>query len=214
MSPLGKVTGTVEPIVQPVLRGVLGRDGDAVGAERVEVALDRAEHEHLVDGRGVEGVERIRRRPSTIAGLIRAWVTTSTPGVARSSSARSGLSPDELSIAPASTMCVPVKSDSSEPAIEVFADAANTVMNPTSATPIISDDAVRAVRFGLRMALRVASSPLSPRIRSGRPKHSSDRAGEHRAEDRHADERRQRTETDERAARHRDRRAVQPRRRR
>ena len=104
-----------------------------------------------------------------IAGISRAWVTTSTPSVPRSSSARSGLSPDELSVAPASTMCVPVNSDSSEPAIEVFAEAANTVMNPTSATPIISDDAVRAVRFGLRKALRVASSPLSPRIRSGRP---------------------------------------------
>ena len=66
-------------------------------------------------------------------------------------------------------MWVPVKSVSSEPAIDVFADAANTVMKPTSATPIISDAAVRAVRFGLRIALRVASSPLSPRSRSGRP---------------------------------------------
>ena len=66
-------------------------------------------------------------------------------------------------------MWVPVNSVSSEPAIDVFAEAANTVMKPTSATPIISDDAVRAVRFGFRIALRVASSPLSPRIRSGTP---------------------------------------------
>ena len=66
-------------------------------------------------------------------------------------------------------MCVPGKSLSSEPATDVFIEAAKTVMNPTSPTPIISDDAVRAVRFGLRIALRVASSPLSPRNRSGTP---------------------------------------------
>ena len=152
--------------------------------------------------------------PSTIAGLIRAWVTTSTPGVDRRSSARSGLSPAELSEPPACTMCVPVNSVSSEPAIDVFAEAANTVMKPTSATPIISDDAVRAVRFGLRIALRVASSPLSPRIRSGTPNSRGDRAGEHRAEDRHADERRQRTDTDQRELAARDRRAAPPHRRR
>ena len=70
---------------------------------------------------------------------------------------------------PVCTMWVPVKSVSSEPAIDVFAEAANTVMKPTSATPIISDAAVRAVRFGFRVALRVASSPLSPRSRSGTP---------------------------------------------
>ena len=66
-------------------------------------------------------------------------------------------------------MWVPVKSVSSDPASDALADAANTVMKPTSATPIISEAAVRAVRFGLRMALRVASSPESPRARSGKP---------------------------------------------
>ena len=95
-------------------------------------------------------------------------------------------------------MCVPVNSVSSEPAIDVFAEAANTVMKPTSATPIISDAAVRAVRFGLRMAFRVASSPLSPRIAQRQAEQRGDRAGEHRAEDDDADERRQRTDADER----------------
>ena len=107
--------------------------------------------------------------PSMIAGLIRLWLTTSTPGVERSSSARSRMSPDIVSDPPACTMWVPVNSVSSEPAIDVFAEAANTVMKPTSATPIIIDAAVRAVRFGFRVALRVASSPLSPRSRSGSP---------------------------------------------
>ena len=41
---------------------------------------------------------------SMTAALIRAWLTTSTPGVERSSSARSGLSPVELSHPPACTM--------------------------------------------------------------------------------------------------------------
>src|ERR671910_2922592 len=107
--------------------------------------------------------------PSMTAALIRAWLTMSTPGVERSSSASSGLSPVALSHPPACTMWVPVNSFSSEPAMEVFAEAANTVMNPTRPTPIIRAEAVRAVRFGFRIALRVASSPLSPRIRSGMP---------------------------------------------
>ena len=133
-----------------------------------------------------------------MAGVIRAWLTTSTPGVVRSSSARSGLSPTELSQPPVSTMCVPVKSVSSEPASDVLADAANTVMKPTSATPIISDAAVRAVRFGLRIALRVASSPATPAGPQRQAEHLGDRPGEHRAEHGDADEHRQRAEPDQR----------------
>ena len=47
-------------------------------------------------------------------------------------------------------MWVPVNVSSSDPPSDVFSDAANTAMKATRATPIISDDAVRAVRLGLR----------------------------------------------------------------
>ena len=72
-----------------------------------------------------------------------------------------------------------MNSVSNVPAIELLAEAANTVMMPTSATPIISIAAVRAVRFGFRVALRVASSPLSSRRRSGSPNTSATGPGEH-----------------------------------
>ncbi len=42
------------------------------------------------------------------------------------------------------------------------ADAANTVMSPTSATPIMSAAAVADVRFGLRIAFSRAITPVTP----------------------------------------------------
>src|SRR6516165_863041 len=59
---------------------------------------------------------------------------------------------------------------STDVATEDLADAANTVMNATNATPIISADDVAAVRRGFRMAFSRASVPATPRIRgSGQP---------------------------------------------
>ena len=45
---------------------------------------------------------------------------------------------------------------------DALADAAKIEMKATSPTPIISADAVAAVRFGLRMAFSRASCPLIP----------------------------------------------------
>ena len=44
------------------------------------------------------------------------------------------------------------------------ADAPNTVMRPTSATPIMSAAAVADVRFGLRFAFSRAIAPVMPLI--------------------------------------------------
>ena len=50
------------------------------------------------------------------------------------------------------------------------AEAPNTMMRPTSATPIISAAAVADVRFGFRFAFSSASSPVMPFIlRIGHP---------------------------------------------
>ena len=59
----------------------------------------------------------------------------------------------------------PKKPLSTVPRIEVEADAATMVMNPTSPTPIISAAAVAEVRLGLRMAFSRASRPEMPRTR-------------------------------------------------
>ena len=61
--------------------------------------------------------------------------------------------------------------------IDARADAANTVMNATSATPIISADAVAAVRRGLRVAFSRASVPAMPRSARQRRSRRSVRTG-------------------------------------
>ena len=54
--------------------------------------------------------------------------------------------------------------------IDAFADAANVMMKPTSATPIIRAAAVDAVRFGVRMAFSRPRAPLTPPNRAiGQP---------------------------------------------
>ena len=127
--------------------------------------------------------------PSTIAGIIRDSLTTSTPGVDRSSAASAGLNPDRLSDPPACTTCVPVNSVSIEPASEVFADAAKTVMNPTRATPIVNEAAVRAVRCGLRFgwAGQFTGEPTNPQRET---EHRREPAGRAPARYDHSGERR------------------------
>ena len=64
----------------------------------------------------------------------------------------------------------PVKPLSIASLIDAFVDATKMVMKPTRPTPIISADALAAVRFGLRIAFSRASSPVMPRVRgSGAP---------------------------------------------
>ena len=46
--------------------------------------------------------------------------------------------------------------------MELVIEAAKTVMPATSATPTIRADAVRAVRFGLRMEFLLAKTPVVP----------------------------------------------------
>ena len=53
---------------------------------------------------------------------------------------------------------------------DALVEEAKIVMNPTRPTPIISADALAAVRLGLRMAFSRASLPVTPRSRgSGAP---------------------------------------------
>ncbi len=53
---------------------------------------------------------------------------------------------------------------------DAFTDEAKMVMNATRPTPIMSADAVAAVRFGFRLAFSPASSPVMPRSRdNGQP---------------------------------------------
>ena len=82
-------------------------------------------------------------------------------------------------------------------AIDVLAEAANTVMKATSATPIISADAVAAVRRGLRVAFSRASVPAMPRKRGQRRTDDPcERPGDDRTEHRDTDEHGERTQAD------------------
>ena len=93
---------------------------------------------------------------------------TATPGVAATRSATSAVT------TPRNPVPLTAKSAiswvSTDAATASRTDAANTVTNATRPTPIISADAVAAVRRGLRTAFSRASEPATPRRRvSGRP---------------------------------------------
>ena len=62
VSPLGNVTGTFVPIVQPCSAACSAETAMPSAPSEPRSPSTVTEHEHLVDGRGVEGVERIRRR--------------------------------------------------------------------------------------------------------------------------------------------------------
>ena len=90
----------------------------------------------------------------------RTWETVSTSGTARTSSAAEVLNP-------ANVGDVRMKSARSVRSriavVEAFADAPNTATNTTSPRPIISADAVEAVRRGFRIAFsrRACRGPRS-----------------------------------------------------
>ena len=102
---------------------------------------------------------------------MRCSVTVRTPGWVANRAAMSGLRPLAPSMAPESMITVPRKSSRNAPAPEDLTEAAKMARKLTRATPIISDDAVRAVRFGLRIAFWRAIAPAVPRNRaSGAPR--------------------------------------------
>ena len=72
---------------------------------------------------------------------------------------------------------------------DALIDAASTEMPATRATPTMSAAAVRAVRFGLRMAFSCASRPAMPRmLRQRRADDAGERPGDQRPEHEDADE--------------------------
>jgi hypothetical protein len=77
-------------------------------------------------------------------------------------SASSGSSPPTPKV-PGFTTKSEVKALSMEALMDVRVEAARMEMKPMRATPIISADAVAAVRFGLRMAFSRARFPVTPR---------------------------------------------------
>ena len=84
---------------------------------------------------------------------------------------------------------------------DFFADAPITATSVIKARPIISADAVVAVRRGLRIAFSRASTPDMPRKRAGsQPSTRGHRPRDQRAEHGHADEHERRRDADERRA--------------
>src|SRR4051794_10834236 len=94
-------------------------------------------------------------------------VTAFTPGADDAAVCTFGSTGDQPS-APVITALACTRS-ASEPRLESFRPLATTVTAVTSATPIISADAVLAVRPGLRIALRRASPPAAPPIHTAGP---------------------------------------------
>ncbi len=80
--------------------------------------------------------------------------------------ASSGLSSDPLKPS-GRTIRSPAKSSSTVSSIDALIDAPNVVNRPTTAVPTISAEALAAVRRGLRMALRRARRPVTPRRAAG-----------------------------------------------
>ena len=93
----------------------------------------------------------------------------STSGTSAMAPASSGLSPPPPNPLAAMTRSPPNDCETLS-SIEDLSEAANTVNRVTTPTPTSSAAAVAEVRRGLRMALRRASEPGTPRVRAtGRP---------------------------------------------
>ena len=106
--------------------------------------------------------------PLTVVSTNRSPVTEPVSGSASICCVTAGLSPPMPNCV--STIHWLFIALSIDVATDVRAEAANTVMKATSATPIISAEAVAAVRFGFRVAFSRASVPAMPRNRgSGEP---------------------------------------------
>ena len=84
----------------------------------------------------------------------------------------------------------PAKSSSTTSSIDALTDEPNVVNRATTAVPTISaDGARRAMRRGLRIALRRARRPVKPRSAAGADaEHGGRGAGDDRSEDDGADE--------------------------
>ena len=65
----------------------------------------------------------------------------------------------------------PLNARSTAASMDALVEDTKIVMSPTTPTPIISAEALAAVRFGFRIAFSRASSPVMPRSRgSGAPR--------------------------------------------
>ncbi len=166
--PVATVTSTSDPIVHPSSEAwsVEAAMPSSPSESRSPCTSPRSNRSPTV---AAVNACSIRSAPATWAPVTRVSRTASMPAVDWSSSAMSVDSPPLPSKAPESKTWVPRNVVASDPPNDVRAEAARTAMNTTRATPIMSDEAVRAVRLGLRWALRRAISPGIPRSRSGWP---------------------------------------------
>ena len=107
--------------------------------------------------------------PKISAAPIPIPVAADTWGSLLSCCASAGLTPP-LSPAPESMTMSPAKLRSMVELTDAVVEAARMVMKETRPTPIISAEALAAVRFGFRIAFCRASFPVTPRSRgSGAP---------------------------------------------
>ena len=106
--------------------------------------------------------------PNALPSPARTPETTWTPGTFVSALADAIEMGEKLSVAV--TAYCPVKTELTAFSNVVLSPEARTDTSVTSASPIISADAVEAVRCGLRIALPRASAPAAPPIRTaGQP---------------------------------------------
>src|SRR5918996_894469 len=104
--------------------------------------------------------------PSTLASAWRTCETVATPGTARTSSAADVLNPVNVG----DVRMKSARGGRWGPAdVDALAEAPKTATNTTRPRPIISADAVAAVRRGLRIAFSRASLPGTPSARTGTP---------------------------------------------
>ena len=135
------------------------------------------------------------------AAEARRGTTVSTPSTSATASATAAGNPPGGPKAPRFGLHheVASKPRSTSASTDSVADAANTVMNATSATPMRRADAVADVRFGLRAAFSVARRPVTPsQARQRRAERRDAGSGEHRSDDDGADDDEEGAEPDRR----------------
>jgi len=155
---VGEPHGDVVADLQAGLLRFIGLNRQGVRTDGVNVARDRTEVDGLLD---VSRVERgdVFRRALDRRARNRSAVTEPVSGARRSAASPPGSSRHaELRLDdPVAAHCRVDRELTDE-----RADDANTVMNATSATPIIRAEAVADVRRGLRIAFSLASVPAIP----------------------------------------------------
>ena len=170
-----KATGRLSPTSQPVLEGGGLVDGDLGGAEVVERPRRHVDVDDLLQGGRIDpdhvlpGAVDVGRGPPEGGGGLDLGLGVPgrrrRPGPAR---------PPRCAME--STTRSPAKLSSTVDSTDALVEAPRIEMNATRVTPIISAEAVAAVRFGFRMAFSRARLPATPR-RRGRGLPSSQLTG-------------------------------------